>query len=163
MKKDRFLLGILIGIGVLVIVALTLFFVRRSQPVNISEATPEGVVQSYVLAVQKGDYDRAYSYIIDSVNKPDKELFRQRLMENQNQFADASLQVDHVEINGQNALVTLTVIRNNGGLFGDVYRQPDSANLIQQVSAWKLSRMPQPYWGYDWYQPLAPATKTALP
>jgi hypothetical protein len=163
MKQDRFLLGILIGIGVLVIVALAFFFIRRSQPVAISDSTPDGVVQNYVLAVQKGDYDRAYGYISEASNKPNKDLFRQRLMEMQSQFAGASIQIDDVEINGQNALVLLVVIHDNGGLFGDTYRQFDSANLIQQSGAWKLSRMPQPYWGYDWYGLLTPGAKPVAP
>ena len=56
MKNDRFLLGILIGIGLLVALALGLYFLRQEQPAYVNDETPEGVVHNYVTAVQLGDY-----------------------------------------------------------------------------------------------------------
>ena len=50
MKQDRFLTGILIGIGVLVVIALTVFFARDDSQTYIAEGTPEQV------AAVKGSY-----------------------------------------------------------------------------------------------------------
>ena len=49
MKQDRFLTGILIGIGVLIIAALAVFFTRKDSQTYVADDTPEGVVHNYVL------------------------------------------------------------------------------------------------------------------
>ena len=59
MKQDRFLTGILIGIAVLVVAALTLYFMRRQQAVYQPEDNPAGVVHNFVLALHNGEYERA--------------------------------------------------------------------------------------------------------
>ena len=51
MKQDRFLTGILIGIAVLVVIALAVFFLRQDNLVYAAEDTPAGVVQNYVVAL----------------------------------------------------------------------------------------------------------------
>ena len=58
MKQDRFLTGILIGIGVLVVIALVVFFTRKDSQTYVSEDVPEGVVHNYVLAVLNKDYQK---------------------------------------------------------------------------------------------------------
>ena len=63
MKQDRFLIGILVGIGVLVVIALALFFTRRDQQEYVADDTPEGVVHNYALAVFREEYEsRITSY-----------------------------------------------------------------------------------------------------
>ena len=51
MKQDRFLTGILIGIGLLVVVALAVFFTRKDSQTYIPDTTPDGVVHNYVVAL----------------------------------------------------------------------------------------------------------------
>ena len=58
MKQDRFLTGILIGIGVLIVIALAVFFTRKDSQTYVSEDAPEGVVHNYVLAVLNKDYPK---------------------------------------------------------------------------------------------------------
>ena len=55
MKQDKFLTGILIGIGVLILLALGLFFTRQDKREYVADATPDGVVHNYVLAVLNKD------------------------------------------------------------------------------------------------------------
>ncbi len=76
MKQDRFLTGILIGIGVLVLSALLVFFMRKDTQTYISEDQPEGVVHNYILAILNKDYEKAYGYLADLDNKPSFEEFR---------------------------------------------------------------------------------------
>ena len=71
MKQDRFLIGILVGVAVLVVVAVGVFFLRQNDQTYIAEDTPDGVVHNYVLAIQLGDYDRAYGYLAEGEGKPD--------------------------------------------------------------------------------------------
>jgi hypothetical protein len=80
MRNDRVLFGILIGIGVLVMVALVLFFIRQGQITYGDDSTPAGALQNYLLAIQKRDYERAYSYMADQPGKPSLEPFRQAFL-----------------------------------------------------------------------------------
>ncbi len=76
MKQDRFLLGILIGIGVLILAALIVFFSRQNQQTYNPEGTPDGAVHNYILAVLNGNYQKAYGYLADLDNKPSYDTFR---------------------------------------------------------------------------------------
>jgi len=77
MKQDRFLVGILLGIGVLVVISLALFFVRREQAVYLPDGSPEAAVHNYVLALQERDFQRAHAYLPDSDKKPSLARFTQ--------------------------------------------------------------------------------------
>ena len=51
-------------IGLLAVVALILVLVTSNQPVRLlPENTPEGVVQRYILALDRGDYPGAWSFV----------------------------------------------------------------------------------------------------
>jgi hypothetical protein len=163
MKQDRFLLGILIGIGVVIIAALALFFLRRSEPVYGSENTPKGVVHNYVVALQKGDYNRALSYLASAQNKPDIIRFRQDLLNQNLNQSGYSLQIGDTQINSDSAIVAVNLIQAGGGIFGGSSTQSQNATLIKEANVWKISAMPYPYWSYDWYQPTAPALKPVPP
>jgi len=76
MKQDRFLLGILVGIGILVVIALVLFFVRQDKQEYVMDDVPEGVVHNYALALYQGDYQKAYGYLAEREDKPTYEEFR---------------------------------------------------------------------------------------
>jgi len=163
MRQDHFLFGILIGIAVVIIAALALFFLRRSEPVYGPENTPEGIVHNYVVALQKGDFNRGLSYLANTQNKPDIIRFRQDLLNLNQNLSDYSLQIGDTQINGDSAIVVVNIIQAGSGLFGGSSSQSQNANLVREGSGWKISAMPYPYWSYDWYQPIAPAPKTTPP
>jgi hypothetical protein len=153
MKQDRFLVGILVGIGVLVVVALALFFTRQDNQVYVSEEAPEGVVHNYALAVYKEDYEKAYGYLAETENKPTYNEFRQAFF---NHFVDpsnAGLELGETEITGNEAYVTVYLIYNPSDPFSSGSRNTDTARLERQDGEWKLLQMPYNFWSYDWYQP----------
>jgi hypothetical protein len=153
MKQDRFLVGILIFIGLLVIAALVLFFVRQDVQVYSADDTPEGVIRNYALALQKQDFQRAYGYLADEDNKPTYEAFRRAFLTNILDVSSNALQVGNVQyISGDEATVSLTVLYAGGGPFSQGWSSTDTATLVQQDGGWKLIRMPNPFWAYDWYQ-----------
>jgi hypothetical protein len=154
MKQDRFLLGILIFIGLLVIAALALFFIRQDTQVYIADGTPEGVIRNYALALQKQDFQRAYDYLADKDNKPTYDAFRRAFLTNQLDVSSNALQVGSVQyMNSDEATVSVTVLYAGGGPFTQSSSSTDTASLVQQGGSWKLSYMPYPFWAYDWYQP----------
>jgi len=152
MKNDRFLLGILIGIGLLVALALGLYFLRQEQPAYRSDETPEGVVHNYVTAVQLGDYERAYTYLAEKSDKPTYNTFRQAFISMLDP-ENASLQIGgSYSYTPGEADVEVTILRSNNGLFGGTYREQQSVMLTLQDGEWKIFSGPYPYWNWDWYQ-----------
>ncbi|HNK62403.1 MAG TPA: hypothetical protein PKL78_02745 [Anaerolineales bacterium] len=152
MKQDRFLTGILIGIGVLVLLALGLFFLRQDKREYVSDAAPDGVVHNYVLALLDHDYEKAYGYLADLDRKPTYEEFRQSFFNGMVNYDNVGLDVGDVQINGNEAIVNLTVYYSYNDPFSSRNGTSDRALLVEQDGSWKLSTMPYNFWDYNWYQ-----------
>jgi hypothetical protein len=153
MKQDRFLVGILIGIGALVVLALALFFIRQEKDEYVADNTPEGVVHDYALAVFRGDYEKAYAYLAEAERRPSYSAFRQAFFNRSVDPNNAGLEIGETEINGDEAIVTIVVIYKPGDPFSSGYRGNEVARLERQDGNWKLLQMPYNFWAYDWYQP----------
>ncbi len=151
MKQDRFLLAIVVVIGVLIVLALGLFFFRRGSQDYLSENSPQAVVHNYVLALQKGDFERAYGYLYENTGKPSFTQFHQAFINNQLNTSMAAIQIDDSTITGDEATIDLTLLQSGGGVFADTFRQVQAATAARQKSVWKIEQMPFPYWSYDWY------------
>lgn len=153
MKQDRFLIGILIGIGVLVVAALVVFFTRKDNLTYVSDATPEGVVQNYVVALHKRDFDKAYGYLANLPNKPSPDMFRSSFINHTVDPTNAGLEIGKSEISAKTASVSLGIIVGPNDPFSSGYRNSEYAQLVLQDGAWKIKQLPYNFWAYDWYQP----------
>jgi hypothetical protein len=153
MKQDRFLTGILIGIGALVLIALVVFFTRKDTQDYMQDSTPEGVVHNYVLAILNKDYEKAYGYLADLEYKPTYEEFRRPFLNGYIRPDDTAVDVGISEISGDEASVEVAQIYNSGDPFSSGYRDTQRAILVNQNGAWKISNLPAyNFWYYDWYQ-----------
>ncbi|MDD2920886.1 MAG: hypothetical protein PHQ36_01245 [Anaerolineales bacterium] len=153
MKQDKFLTGILIGVGALILLALGLFFARQNGSREyVADATPDGVVHNYVLAVLNKDYQKAYGYLADLDHKPTYEEFRQSFFNGSVNTAGVGVEVGSVEIKNDEAVVTLAMYYSNSDPFSSRYTNEDRALLVKQNGAWKLNSMPYNFWNYGWYQ-----------
>jgi hypothetical protein len=159
MKQDRFLLGILIFIGVLVLLALGLFFLRNETPEYGPEDTPQGVVANYIIALDRREYERAYTYLAEGDYKPSYAAFLNAFRSQQLGDPGTSLQIGEVEMpSGNEAWVSINMIYPGNGLFDSGWTNTDRASLVLQEGAWKITYLPYPWWGWDWYTPtLEPA------
>lgn len=154
MKQDRFLIGILIFIGVLVLLALGLFLLRNETPEYGPEDTPQGVVANYVIALSRGDYERAYAYLADGEAKPSYAFFLSAVRSQQLGDPNTGLQLGETEmVSDGEAWVALTLVYAGGGPFDNGWSNTDRATLVLQEGAWKLTYLPYPWWGWDWYTP----------
>ena len=149
MKQDKFLTGILIGIGVLILLALGLFFTRQDKREYVADSTPEGVVHNYVLAILEDNYEKAYGYLADLENKPTYEDFRQSFFNGSVNPQNSGVDVGAAEINGDEATVTVTVFFSTSDPFSSGYQTEDRALLVLQNGDWKISAMPYNYWNYN--------------
>jgi len=152
MKQDRFLTGILIGIAVLVVIALAVFFLRQGSQSYKPEVAPEGVVHNYVLAVLDGDYEKAYGYLADLDHKPTYEQFRDAFIKGVVNPNNSAVDIGTSETTDDAAYVEVALIYNPSDPFSTGYRDVQRAVLVRQNGAWKLSSMPGYYfWDYNWY------------
>lgn len=152
MKQDKFLTGILIGVGALIVLALVLFFTRQDQRDYLAEDTPEGVAHNYVLAVLNKDYEKAYGYLADLKYKPTYKEFRQSFLNNIVNPEGIGLDIGEAAITGDEAVVELTLYYSYSDPFSSRYGSPDRAVLVDQDGTWKISTMPYNFWDYNWYQ-----------
>ncbi len=151
MKKDRFLNGLIAGIGVLIIFALVLFFVRQQQAEYLPDDTPNGVVHNYLLGVLERDYDRAYTYLTDGPEKPSLSLFQQELSRTSNEISRVNISIGEVFIDGEIATVQLSMRQSYEGPFNNLGRYTESAQLKMDNGKWKIVSMPFPFWSWNWY------------
>jgi hypothetical protein len=65
----RWLLGIALAVAAVAVASVVLVLVRQPERSLLPEDTPEGVVQRYVLAIQRQDFREAYSYLNDNLQE----------------------------------------------------------------------------------------------
>jgi len=152
MKQDRFLTGILIGIAVLIVAALVVFFTRGSKQTYGPEDIPEGVVHNYVLAVLNKDYQKAYGYLADLENKPSYDAFHRSFATGSLNPSNAGVKIGHANVTGEDATVDLSTLNSPSDPFSSGYNNSGSAQLVRQNGAWKIWSMPTyNLWDYSWY------------
>jgi hypothetical protein len=155
MKQDRFLLFIIIGILALVGVALVVFFTRQTTILEYqADDQPRGVVFNYLLALDKGDYEKAYGYISDISGKPTLIKFRQTMAMNKSQFKTNAVDVTEESIDGQTATVLVVTTMAGGGPFDRGFSNTENASLELVDGKWRIISMPYEFWSYDWNQPV---------
>ncbi|MDK1029689.1 MAG: hypothetical protein QGM50_06820 [Anaerolineae bacterium] len=155
MKQDRFLLGILVGIGLLIVIALTLFLTRQETQEYVSEDKPEGVVRNYVLALYNDDFEKAYTYLAEGESKPTYKEFRSARFKNYGNTSNTGLEIGETDINGNQAFVELYLIYGPSDPFSSSYRSAEEGQLELQDGEWKLLQMPYTFWNFNWYESLS--------
>lgn len=158
MKQDRFLLGILIGIGILAVLAIVRVLTYSPTQMNYGEeSTPQGVVHNYLTAVYRGEYERAYTYLADNEQKPSLDTFRRSFMTGMIDPRNTMARVGKEEIiGGKTARVEVHILYPSSDPFSSSYGNVQYAFLMLQGESWKIESMPYPFWDGSWYSP-APA------
>jgi hypothetical protein len=146
LKQDRFLLTIMGVIGVLIVAAIGLFFVRRNTQVYKPDDTPEGVVHNYLLALNQEDYEKAYIYIAASDTKPEYDEFEREMTQKRPPLLQTSIRILSTEIVGTQATVNLSTTSEETELFEQPRSYYRQAKLILQDGVWKLAQMPYFLW-----------------
>ena len=150
MKNDRFLSAILIVIALLVVASLSLFFLRQDSVTYLPEDTPSGIVHNYILAIEKGEYERAYDYLAEKEKKPTYDEFENHFLFYEN---STGYQIGETAITGETARVEITIMEGSGGfLFDRYYDYVEYAQLLKKDGEWEIIQMPYSYWSWDWYE-----------
>jgi hypothetical protein len=154
---DKFLLGIIAGIILLVGVAFVVAL-GRPKPTYQPEATPEGVAHNYLFAIQQEDYTRAYNYLSPSLEgyptsadkfSEDLNDYAWQVRELKNQ--SVTLAVDSTRFVDDRATVTIRETHfYRGDLFNsNQYTTTFDMTLKQENGEWKIIRS-NSYWASCW-------------
>jgi|MTBAKMStandDraft_1061839.scaffolds.fasta_scaffold32638_2 hypothetical protein len=152
MKNDRFLNGLIAGIGILILIALVLFFVRQQQAEYRPGNEPNDVAHNYILGIMKRDFEKAYDYLAEGSEKPSLSQFQQELSRQANEINRANVTIGEVFVDGENASVQLNIRQSyERPLLTNASRYAEFAQLVLENGEWKLTSMPYPLWSWNWY------------
>jgi hypothetical protein len=156
MKSDRFLMWIVGGIGVLVVAAFAVAL-RQPAPAYKAEDAAEGVAYNYFLALQQGDYARAYGYLSpDLPHYPASvDAFTAGLRRSGGRLEaqSASIQILPGQVIADRTQVTVRETHfASGGLFDSgQYTNTFYVNLRRAADGWRMIHSDS-YWDWCWDQ-----------
>ena len=153
MKGSDKILLLIVGAVVLLIVAAFAFVLLRPEPEYMAEDTPDGVVHNYLLALRRGEYERAYGYISNQVDIKDLDDFTDSV-ENHWSFDlgnNVALSVEETTVSGEaSARVEVRKSRTYNDLFGgSQYSDTFTVRLKKDGGDWKITDSDD-YWDYCW-------------
>jgi hypothetical protein len=158
-STDRFLIGIVAGILLLVVAAFAVMALRP-KPDYRKEDTPEGVAHNYLLALQKEDLARAYSYLSPTIGGyPDSaDAFADHVKAGW-EFSDlwdgsTTLAVDSARTTGARATVSVrwTHFYEGDLLDSSQYTSYFDIELRSEGETWKIVHADR-YWHRCWEDP----------
>jgi hypothetical protein len=156
-NTDKFLIGIVIGVILLVAAAFTVAALRP-KPSYQAEDTPEGVAQNYVLAIKQNDLQRAYGYLSPSIpGYPESfGIFASHVSDYSYNFRQSdestTVSVTSVRVTGETATVAFRETSfSGGGLFDSSQSTITYAlDLRRENEQWKITNSDQYYWHWCW-------------
>lgn len=165
MQPKKFLSIITGFILVSSLVAILLFVVRDRLPQYQEANTPAAVVSNYLTAILREEYDTAYGYLGEWPEKPDYEVFLNRV----NGLTGYQFCVeipDFPELKdqeGEKKQPTSVYVESYScdqkwqvdwetydKLKLDPYFGPNDARLNRVDGSWKIEQMPLPWWDETW-------------
>jgi hypothetical protein len=155
LNSNKLLIGIAFGILLLVIAAF-IIVLNRPEPEYLSENSPDDVAHNYLLAIQEGNYERAFRYLSPDLEYPAGfEAFVDGIENSPWEFQineDVALVIESTAMTtNQRATVTVrqTTFTNAGLFSGDPNSQTFALRLENQNGQWKLIDGDM-YWSYCW-------------
>ncbi len=154
-SSDKFLIAIVGGIVLLVVIALVIVL-TKPEPTYLPEDTPEGIAHNYLLALQKEEYERAYSYLSPNLKNYPRTLtaFTREIDDNPWRFrtnTDATLAVRGTEITGDFATAAIYETRFYGGDLFDSGQSSYAFEIeLEKIDGeWKIVEAPY-YFAWCW-------------
>ncbi len=145
-SSDKFLIGIVAGIGILVIAAFAAVLARPA-PAYQSDDAPEGVVHNYLFALQKNDDARAYGYLSPSLRGYPKSVnaFKRDVERNPYHFDVGTTQsfvLAPNRVTGDMTTVGVTETRFQTGVFflSSESNTKFDIELRRENAGWKITR-----------------------
>jgi hypothetical protein len=152
---DKYLLGIVAAIALLV-GATVIVVLLRPEAQYRADDSPEAVVHNYLLALNNGDYERAYACVSAEMPGHPRDLddFIESVEDNRWTFGgweDSAAEVLSSRIRGEKAYVEVqeTSYSSGGLLEGRTYDHNFDMTLLKEKGEWKLLGGDR-YWDSCW-------------
>ncbi|WP_341954221.1 hypothetical protein [Salinibacterium sp. TMP30] len=133
-RPDRTLIAILSIIAAIVVIALVVVFTRGG-PADVDPTTPEGVVQSYSRAMVASDYNTAQDFLASDVRENCERA-------EPNAIEGLRMTVTSSTVNGDTAVVRVTMEYGGGTFGGSNYSYDGAFSLVQEDRLWKVQTSP---------------------
>ncbi|MCA9934814.1 MAG: hypothetical protein H6662_12875 [Ardenticatenaceae bacterium] len=154
-KADRFLIGIVIGIVLLVAIAV-IVTLRQPPPTYQPEESPDGVAYNYLLALQQKEYARAYGYLSPAIPgyPANSDAFAHTVRSYSWSFRfdeDTAVSISDTQINGDTAVAHAAITRfsQNEPFGGNTTTATFTLELRREAGAWKIWSGTR-YWARCW-------------
>ena len=153
MKSSDRLLALFAGaIGLLALLALLLVINVKNKPVILlSENSPDGTVQRYLMAIDNGDSQLAFSYLaLPSGDPTTYDMWRQPFNFQANRPAFEA-RLSQTRVNGDEAEVDMVidVFRSSGGPFNNQVYSNNIVFLLKMINGvWKITSPTDTWWAY---------------
>lgn len=150
---DRFFLAILVGLGLLLVVALLSVLLLRRPATILPIDTPEGLVQRFYLALEARDYHAAYDLLgATATSQLTRDEFVRYNADRQRYEGPQRVRLDEQRISGDFATVTVTVTQYTAnaqpfGVGGGV-SESETFSLHRDASGWRISDVSYRYRPY---------------
>jgi hypothetical protein len=150
-QTDRFLIGILIGVVVLLAVAGLSLLVLRQPPRELPADSPSGTIQRFFSALEQRNYNQAYDLLSDHMErKPTRDAFTRYIADQFTYGAQTQrVRIDTEQIDGKTATVTVRVTSYYGGglpLGGaNEYTSTETFTLAQEAGIWRITTLAPRY------------------
>ena len=155
--NDRTLVGIVAGVVVLVVAALAVVRLRP-EPTYREDGSPEAAAHNYLLAMERGEWARAYGYLSPSLPcyPASAEVFADDITQDAwlRNFDNVELRVEDATTEGDVAVVTVRESRFwTGGLFQSSQTTGTFEMKLQRApDGWRIVRSDS-YWWWGWSDP----------
>lgn len=137
MEEDRKLpVWVLPALGVAVVVALVVFGLNRP-PIVLDPDSPEGTVQQYIDALDRGDFETAASFWSTTSCTPQSVI--------PTMPTDVSVALEDVEGGEERATVTVRITESGGDPMSGPYEWSEWFGLVNESGVWRIE---QPSWPY---------------
>jgi hypothetical protein len=143
-RVDRFVLGVSALVLLLIVLAVgSVALAQRREPPRIADTSPTGVVYNYLAALNRDEYDTAYSYLSSQTRAwISREEFRRRAPSPAAGPAAGSTSVSlgNERISGDTARVTITITTfyPSGPFGGNEYTRTHEVTLVREAGVWKI-------------------------
>lgn len=152
---DRFLIFILAGIGLLILAAVVSVALLKSPAPEPAVNSPSGVVKQFLVAIDKEEYNQAYSLLTGDMTK--EATLNEFMNFNTRQYGyreQLRYQLGAENINGNSATVrvTITSYYENSSPFGsNQYSYQEVFRTERLDGNWQISYLPGRFFPYDKY------------
>ncbi len=165
--STRWLIGIGAGVALLIIASIVIALTRGGQAPLLAEATPEGVVQRFLLAVQDKDYAKARDYLSPRVQAGCSITFMRDSMrwreDNSRELRVEVLSKDATGDGRTQVRVAVTEVHVSPPFGVDESRHEEVYILREEDGAWRIDEPPWPVGYCPEFTPYPARTPTKLP